>query len=187
MSPVNGKQKGNAYERSVAKLLTNLFGAEFYRTAHSGAYTGKSNSFRRDSMSSETAKAFVGDIIPPEGYNIVIECKNYASIRGGFNGIVAGDCAGLEGWIGEVHFDSRNELPHLLFFKINKLGQFIALPKKFFDLEANDKLVTELALTYTRYYYTNNEGTKEVYYVISDYYLSGLSELIKQVIYNGKR
>ena len=185
MSPVNGKQKGNAYERSVAELLTNLFGAEFYRTARSGAYTGKSNSFRRDSMSSETAKAFIGDIIPPEGYNIVIECKNYASIRGGFNGIVAGDCAGLEGWIGEVHFDSRNELPHLLFFKINKLGQFIALPKKFFDLEAIDKLVTELALTYTRYYYTNNEGTKEVYYVISDYYLSGLSELIKQVIYNG--
>jgi len=63
---VKGKQKGNAFENKIAKILTEKLGREFIRSPSSGAMGTISN-----------RQALKGDIICLE-YNFpyVIECKH---------------------------------------------------------------------------------------------------------------
>ena len=62
------KQKGNAHERAVAKLLSEWSGYEFHRTPQSGALHWSND------------KRVISDIVPPqeilEKWPFSIECKN---------------------------------------------------------------------------------------------------------------
>lgn len=129
------KNKGKGFERDVAQFLSEQHEYAFMRTAHSGAFTGKSNSVRLDSMDSGLAKAFIGDIAQPKGISLVVECKNYAEMRGGFHSIVNGTSGQIAEWLDEVEFDSKTEVPYMLVFKINNSGgMYFVLPLKWFDV-----------------------------------------------------
>ena len=59
------KIKGNAGERELCKLLSEIFLGSFVRVPNSGANVGGKNVHRRASLSTTQDRAFRGDIIPP--------------------------------------------------------------------------------------------------------------------------
>lgn len=174
---VNGKHKGNAFERYIANYLTEQYGDKFMRTAHSGAYTGKSNFYRRDSMTDDTQKAFVGDILAPKGYHVVCECKAYAEITGGIKAILLGESKVIEEWVGQLLDDSQNEVPHILFFKLNNLGTYFVLPDKFF----HDVNLDKNFIAYTSYFVERGKDMLK-YYIISLDNFQFIKNEIKRII-----
>jgi hypothetical protein len=66
--PSPSKVKGNKNERDVAKTLSSWWGEEFKRTPNSGALRWKGASWT------------YGDILPPESFPAVVECKHYSDI-----------------------------------------------------------------------------------------------------------
>jgi len=80
---VNGKQKGNSYERKIANILSERFeqftGIEksFRRNPDSGAFFGGSNVARTEVY--DTDYAIYGDLICPRNFLYSIECKHYKS------------------------------------------------------------------------------------------------------------
>lgn len=62
------KGKGNAHERDVADKLTQWYGEKFLRIPNSGA------------LRWQGAAWVYGDLLPPEGFPFVMECKHYAEI-----------------------------------------------------------------------------------------------------------
>ena len=122
------KSKGNRLEREVAQFLSQHHNASFMRTAHSGAFTGKSNAKRLSSMDKGLSRAYIGDIAQPEGITLIVECKNYTDLKGGFHAIVGGYSNQLVEWLGEVEVDSNREVPYMLFFNITNKGLFVVLP-----------------------------------------------------------
>lgn len=63
------KSKGNAHEREVADILTKWHGQAFNRIPNSGALRWGNGVWT------------YGDILPPQDFPFVIECKHYASIE----------------------------------------------------------------------------------------------------------
>lgn len=63
---VNGKAKGNRFELTVAKMLSEWSGEKFHRTPQSGA------------LHWDNDKRVVSDIVPPQGigFPFSIECKS---------------------------------------------------------------------------------------------------------------
>ena len=120
------KNKGKAYEREVAKLLSNVFKENFERVPNSGAFTGGKNASRRERLDTEQEKMFVGDIIPPSSWDIVIECKNHKRSSEEIINILKGSSTLLNNWIKEVRYDANGKF-HMLFFKVPYHGSFIAL------------------------------------------------------------
>lgn len=176
------KARGNTFERQVANFLSQIHGKDFRRTAHSGAYTGLSNAGRKKDMAEDTIKAFLGDIIPPEGFNIVIECKNYSGIQGGFNGIMSGLCTGLDKWLKEVLFDSENKKPHILAFKITRYGTYICFPEKIFSDIVSE--LTKQNISYTKYYleYTDKKKETLAYVIIDQYFYKDVAKYVETII-----
>lgn len=80
---VNGKNKGNTFERKVANLLSDRFqqhtGIEksFRRNSDSGSFFGGGNKSRVAQYDLEHA-AF-GDLICPDTFLYSVECKHYKS------------------------------------------------------------------------------------------------------------
>lgn len=149
------KDKGKRFEREVAKLLTDTFNKPFMRVQNSGAFTGGKNQQRTKSMSATQIKGQRGDIIPPDEYEWVIECKNHKDFSTGFAGIIAGENKKLNGWLDEVLKDSENgKIPYTLAFKIT--GQtaniFFVLPKTHFEIHIPD-------LVCAKYKYKNKHYT----------------------------
>jgi len=78
---VNGKQKGNTFERNIANELSKRFcdstGIEksFRRNPDSGAFFGGSNLARTETY--DTDYAVYGDLICPRNFKYSIECKHY--------------------------------------------------------------------------------------------------------------
>lgn len=158
------KDKGKRFEREVADELTKVLGiGKFIRTPHSGAFTGGSNSHRREELSDGVNKSFIGDIIAPDGIDFIVECKNYAELPGGFHGIMAGNNRILNGWLQEVIFDaSGNKHPHALFFKITGTSKiFTAVPSYHFKIPSWN---LPLAIPYMRYF-LDLEGNLYEYYI----------------------
>lgn len=66
---VNGKRKGNSFERQIAKVLNGRFNTEeFCRSPGSGAFATTHN--LPDYLK------VAGDLITPEKFSFIIECKN---------------------------------------------------------------------------------------------------------------
>jgi hypothetical protein len=66
--PAASKIKGNKNERDIAKALSTWWGESFNRTPNSGALRWKGASWT------------YGDILPPESFPAVVECKHYANV-----------------------------------------------------------------------------------------------------------
>ena len=76
--PSAAKQKGNAWEREVAKDLSETFNENFIRVPNSGAYTGGANFHRLDQLTESQKRMMDGDImVPPCMSKFKLECKNY--------------------------------------------------------------------------------------------------------------
>jgi len=78
---VNGKQKGNRFERDIANMFSERFatytGIEkaFRRNPDSGSFFGGSNIGRKEVY--DTEWAIYGDLICPRNFRFSVECKHY--------------------------------------------------------------------------------------------------------------
>ena len=78
---VNGKQKGNKFERDIANKFSARFadytGIEksFRRNPDSGSFFGGTNIGRKEVY--DTDWAVYGDLICPRNFNFSVECKHY--------------------------------------------------------------------------------------------------------------
>ena len=122
--PSAAKQKGNAWEREVAKDLSETFNENFIRVPNSGAYTGGANFFRIDQLTEQQKRMMDGDImVPPCLSRYKIECKNYKvfDFHQLFN-----ENKTLDKWIKQAEFG----LLWFLVIKVTRKGSFILFRKE---------------------------------------------------------
>jgi hypothetical protein len=110
MSKVNGKQKGNKFERDIANKFSDIFaeytGIEkaFRRNPDSGSFFGGSNVDRKDIY--DTEWAIYGDLICPRNFNFTVECKHYKSAPI-LNAILTENVSEWDDWIGQARQDAE--------------------------------------------------------------------------------
>ena len=122
--PSAAKQKGNAWERDVAKDLSETFNENFIRVPNSGAYTGGANVFRIDQLTEQQKRMMDGDImVPPCLSRYKIECKNYKAFD--FHQLF-NENKTLDKWIKQAEFG----LLCFLFIKVTRKGSFILFRKE---------------------------------------------------------
>ena len=164
------KNKGKNFERKVATILTQTFKATFTRVPNSGAFVGKSNAHRLHSLDSTQAKLHRGDILCPADFNMVIECKCYNKLTGGFHSIIANDSNQLDKWLNQVSTDANQSLPYALIFQISHTGcVFVCLSNHF-------KEVQQYLPAFTQYCYNN-----EIHTIFEINFLNQVKEIIKKV------
>ena len=121
--PSAAKQKGNAWERDVAKDLSETFNENFIRVPNSGAYTGGANVYRIDQLTEQQRRMMDGDImVPPCLSRFKIECKNYKSFD--FHQLF-NENKTLDKWITQAEFG----LLWFLVIKVTRKGSFILFRK----------------------------------------------------------
>tara|TARA_R100001509_G_scaffold91348_1_gene52650 strand:- start:712 stop:1215 length:504 start_codon:yes stop_codon:yes gene_type:complete len=122
--PSAAKQKGNAWERDVAKDLSETFNENFIRVPNSGAYTGGANVFRIDQLTEQQKRMMDGDImVPPCLSRYKIECKNYKAFD--FHQLF-NENKTLDKWIKQAEFG----LLWFLVIKVTRKGSFILFRKE---------------------------------------------------------
>jgi hypothetical protein len=135
MKPGGGKAKGNAFEASVAKLLSkHLAPLNFVRTQSSGARVGGKNFGTIGQLFGEDAlKLFVGDVVPVNEravglrFRFSVECKFYKT-PDSFPALVAGT-ANIFKWFNEARVDAEKvDKEPALIFKWNNTRIFVAMP-----------------------------------------------------------
>ena len=99
--PVKSKDKGGRVERALGKILFDRFGFEFTRTLGSGNRHGQVFF-----LPPHAQQTFSGDLVCPENFKFVIECK------GGYNDIdlfyaVSKGHAELDSWLEQVESESE--------------------------------------------------------------------------------
>lgn len=104
----NAKAKGNTFELTVAKMLTEWSGQKFHRTPASGA------------LHWENDKRVVSDIVPPQNMNFPfsIECKNQ-EVPWDFDFILTGTSTIWKFWSQASEDAQSEQLEPLLVFKKN--------------------------------------------------------------------
>jgi len=128
---VNGKNKGNSFERKIGNLLSARFkeytGLEtsFRRNADSGSFWGASNQARIKTH--DTSKATFGDIICPENFLFSVECKFYQTSPS-FHMILKREIKQWDLWIAQASQDAHNAGKHMLvIIKYNGIEEFVIL------------------------------------------------------------
>lgn len=128
---VNGKQKGNGFERKIANLLSERFagilGIEqgFRRNPDSGSFFGGSNTQRTATHSMDYA--IFGDLICPRNFAFSVECKHYKTAPT-FQSIVEHTVKQWDDWLGQVVQDSINSGKQLaLIVKYNNVPEIVFL------------------------------------------------------------
>jgi len=128
---VNGKNKGNSYERKIANLLSQRFrpilGIEkgFRRNGDSGSYFGGTNQTRTQTHSLDYA--IFGDIICPQNFKYVIECKHYKTPPS-WQSFLDGSVKQWDDWIAQNNQDAENaKLPGALIIKYNNVADMVFL------------------------------------------------------------
>ena len=122
--PSAAKQKGNTWERDVAKDLSVTFNENFIRVPNSGAYTGGANVFRIDQLTEQQKRMMDGDImVPPCLSRYKIECKNYKAFD--FHQLF-NENKTLDKWIKQAEFG----LLWFLVIKVTRKGSFILFRKE---------------------------------------------------------
>lgn len=120
------KNKGNSWERDVAKHLTNLYGETFIRAPGSGAYVGGSNTKRKEYLHEGQIRSFKGDIIPGQSFpKFNAECKSYADFP--FHQLFNGSCKQLDAWLDQLLEASDDQDFNILIMKFNRKGKFVAV------------------------------------------------------------
>ena len=120
---VNGKQKGNSFERKIANKLSDRFstytGIEkpFRRNPDSGSFFGGSNLNRKDVY--DTEWAVYGDLICPKNFNFTIECKHYQKAPS-LDSILKQSVKDWDLWISQAEQDSKAcEKDYIIILKYN--------------------------------------------------------------------
>ena len=128
---VNGKSKGNNFERKMANLLSERFaeylGIEkgFRRNQDSGSYFGGSNSQRTQTHSMDYA--VFGDLICPKAFKFSIECKHYKTAPS-LQSILDQNVKEWNTWLGQAQQDADNSNKKLaLIVKYNKIEELVFL------------------------------------------------------------
>ena len=109
--PVQGKAKGNAFERKMSNLFSKRFESVtglttgFTRNCDSGSFFGGSNMKRMQTH--DTNHAFFGDIKCPDNFRFSIECKFYKT-GPTFSSIVKGKITQFDDWIAQSKQDAAN-------------------------------------------------------------------------------
>jgi Holliday junction resolvase len=124
------KNKGKGFEREVCKILGEVYGDNFERVPHSGAFVGGVNAARKSTLTENQIKAFKGDIIPPDHWkHFNCECKNYKDFP--FHHLLQNKAIPLlESWL-EQTLDAHDDRDiDLLFMKFDRKGIYLAFPKR---------------------------------------------------------
>lgn len=159
MKPGAGKAKGNGFENTVAKKLSDaLAPLKFIRTQGSGARVGGKNFETLGMLFGEDAlKLFVGDVVPVNEkeasvkFRFSIECKFYR-MPDKFTSLVAGS-ANVFKWMKEAIDDaSKTGKTPLLIFKWNNTPIFAAGLHSDMNCPANITL-------------TNNDLSIDIFYL----------------------
>lgn len=136
---VNGKAKGNTYERKIANRLSERFkdytgiDQSFRRNPDSGSFFGGQNQARTETY--DTEYAIFGDLICPKSFNFSIECKNYKTPPS-FSSIIKQDCKQIDGWIEQATQDAANAKKLMaLIIKYNNVSDIIVLDNVFGTLK----------------------------------------------------
>tara|TARA_R100000805_G_C3604595_1_gene105021 strand:- start:649 stop:1137 length:489 start_codon:yes stop_codon:yes gene_type:complete len=125
--PSRQKSKGNSFERTIAKHLSNVFELNFERVPTSGAMTGGLNAHVLERLSGSQKLLLEGDLIPPdEMHNLKIECKTLKRLS--FSSFLSGNKT-LDDWIEQAKSNSK---VWFLIFKINNRGTFVLTHEYFF-------------------------------------------------------
>ena len=126
---VNGKQKGNKFEREIANIFSERFAAytgieqSFRRNPDSGSFFGGKNVARAETH--DTDWAVYGDLICPKAFRFVVECKNYKKPPT-FKSLIDDNISEWDGWLEQVRADARacGKYP-LLIIKYNNVPTFV--------------------------------------------------------------
>jgi hypothetical protein len=117
MAKVNGKQKGNSFERTIANMFSDRFAAytgiekPFRRNPDSGSFFGGSNVSRNDVY--DTEWAIYGDLICPRNFNFSVECKHYKSAPT-LSSILKQDVKQWDLWIEQAQQDATSSGKEML-------------------------------------------------------------------------
>ena len=151
LKPGMGKNKGNGFEGTIAKKLTEgLKPLNFIRTPGSGARVGGKNFETIGKMFGEDAlKIFVGDVVPVNErqenikFKWSIECKFYAT-QDPFTSLVSGT-ANVFKWFKEAQDDaSKVDKSPMLIWKWNHTPIFVAVDTM--DSKADYTILTNLGI-----------------------------------------
>jgi Holliday junction resolvase len=154
--PSPQKAKGNAWERDVAKHLSDIFDTNFTRVPTSGAMTGGMNADVLARLTKSQKLLLEGDIIPPDHmYKMKIECKSHKNFS--FSKVYTTNKQ-LDDWIEQSYSDEK---VWFLIFKINNQGKFICFSEQVFM--SCDKLKDRNYSTYKKHYITTMDGFFEKY------------------------
>lgn len=132
---VNGKNKGNSFERKIANTLSDRFanhlGIEkgFRRNPDSGSFFGGTNESRTDVY--DTDFAIFGDLICPRAFNFAIECKHYKSAPV-FKGIINGEVTQWDRWLEQAQQDSeKSKKKMMLIIKYNNVDEIVMVSEPY--------------------------------------------------------
>lgn len=134
---VNGKQKGNSFERNIANMLCERFapytGIEkpFRRNPDSGSFFGGSNIARVDMY--DTNWALYGDLICPKNFRFSVECKHYKEPPT-LNSVVRGEVKQWDDWLAQARQDAKvSGKQMMLIIRYNRTDIFAFLNWKIDD------------------------------------------------------
>jgi hypothetical protein len=118
------KNKGNAWERDVAKHLSTLYSESFIRAPGSGAYVGGTNNHRKQFLHEGQIRSFKGDIIPGQSFpKFNAECKSYKDFP--FHQLFQGEVKQLETWLEQLMSAADTDDFNILIMKFNRKGKYV--------------------------------------------------------------
>jgi hypothetical protein len=125
----SSKDKGNAWELEVAKLLEENFEGKFSRTPRSGAIFGGENA---ENATGE--RPDVVEIITPKDFPFTIEAKHYDDFK--FSHMLTGENKDLDQWIegAEKDADLAKRLP-MIIAKFSYIGTYVVFDYKIVKTE----------------------------------------------------
>ena len=148
---VNGKQKGNTWERKVANYLSEHFkewmgvDQSFRRAIDSGSYFGGKNQKRIETHLEEHQN--FGDILTPTPFRFEIECKAYKTPPT-LDSLLKQQYKKFDQWIEQAEQDALNSNKDaLLIIKFNNTMPFVLI--------ANPKYTGCALMVYHGYYMFN--------------------------------
>lgn len=143
--PSPSKNKGNSWEREVAKHLSDMYGESFIRAPGSGAYIGAKNAHRKQYLHEGQIRSFKGDIIPGQSFpRFNAECKSYKDFP--FHQLFQGPVAQLDKWLKQLLDVADPGDFNILIMKFNRKGKFVAVE---FDNNINMSFYVDRHFLYT--------------------------------------
>ena len=133
MKKINSKAKGNVFELTIAKALSNaLKPLQFVRSPGSGARVGGVNFERFGSLyGADSLNIFVGDVVCTNEsevgltFRVNVECKSYKE-SDSFTSLISGKSKIFE-WMIESEIDAaKTNKVAVVIFKFNRTPTFIA-------------------------------------------------------------